>query len=237
MLDNNIKEIKSSCNRLANSNLLVLDNEISVFLSQIAENENLREIIKESNKNYSFSYDWERFQQQRRIALPSSKRHIIAFAVGLLYKIDVKEISSIDMLTTFYYQTADLQQAFFTFTREILDPMQDAFVSLLKGEPISDEDMTNEPVVLDKLYEDVLEWLNIITEKIKNNRAKLESDAEKELLAMIKGFQYILEKNDIYLSRLLWNGTKNTFYKHNINVREIYEIEKLFKLYGINMEI
>lgn len=238
MILRDIALLQQTVERLIKANLLVLDKEISLFLSQIAENEVFRNIIMESNKNYSFQEDWQKFLFQKKITLPLNKRDRIAFVLGLLYKLDIKEMSSIDMLMTFYAENNDLQASYYKFCDQILYPFQEAFTSLLKGEPVSEDDTSAQPIpVLDKMAEDINEWVQLLIQKVITSSKKLDEKTEKEVHFMIKGFSDNLDSKDYTIIKLLWTGLKNTFHKYNLKYKETEQIEKLFHIYGMNMEI
>lgn len=240
MLEQNIEKFNQIITRLTKANLLIIDKEIALFLSELVDNDVFRNIITQSNKNYSFDEDFQKFLDQKQITLPHNKNSKIAFTLGLLYKLDIKELSSIDMLKIFYNKdNSDLQTSYTQFCNEILLPFQEAFISLMKGEPVNqDEEQIPSPApVLDKMNEDIDEWLNLLMERINQNTHKLDEYAEKELDFMIKGFSNNLDGNNNNLTKLLWIGLKNTLYKYNMGYKEIDEIEKLFTIYGLNMEI
>lgn len=238
MLQDDISFIKDQVYRLAAANLLVLDKEISEFLSAVAKNTAITNLLLECNRNYYFDLDWQRFFAQKNFALPGNKRQLVAFVFGLLYKFDIKEISSINTLSAFYPQINDLQKAYQIFCADVIFPMQAAVTALLKGEPISEEDLHIQPRTLDKMNEDVGEWINILMRNIQACDSFSESRyGERELFAMLKGLQELLERNQNTLLRPYWNGLKNTFSKYKLDYNEIFEIEKLFKLYGLNTEI
>ncbi len=236
MAQNHIIKIQNLTQRLMNSSLLVLDKEISFFLSEIASDKTLKQIVSDSNHNYSFEDDWHKLQQKKEIILPHNKKQKIAYIIGLFYKLDIKELSSIDMLKTFYPHCDNLQSAYDLFSKDIIISLQEAFIALLRGEPIEQEQPqpTYNPI-LDKMNEDIKHWLALILSSL--SAYSLNEDAEKELTFTLKGFYSILDHNDIDLIKLIWLGLKNTFYKYNIVPREIMEIEKLFATYGLNMEI
>lgn len=238
MLQDDILFIKDQVSRLAAAKLLVLDKEISAFLSSAAKNTAITNLLLECNRNYYFDLDWQRFFLQKTFALPSNKRQLVAFVFGLLYKFDIKEISSINTLSAFYPQINDLQKAYQTFCAEVIFPMQEAVIALLKGEPISEDELQTQTRTLDKMNEDVSEWINILMGNIQACDGFSESRyGERELLVMLKGLQELLERNQNTLLRPYWQGLKNTFSKYKLDYNEIYEIEKLFKLYGLNTEI
>lgn len=237
MVQENIDNLHQLINRLAGSNLLVIDKEISFFLSGIADNIVFREIITDCNKNYFFEEDWQKFLFQKKITLPHNKRDRIAFVIGLLYKLDIKELSSIDLLKTFYSDNSDMQKAYATFYCEIILPFRDAFIAMLKGEPVSSEEVEERLPVLDKMNEDITEWLNALAERVSQYAHNYDEKSEAEMLFMIKGFSDNLDSGDNVLKKLLWTGLKNTLYKFDIGYKEISEIDKLLALYGLNMEI
>lgn len=238
MLQDDIFFIKELTSRLTAAKLLVLDKEISEFLSAVAKNAAITNLLMECNRNYYFDLDWQRFFSQKNFALPSNKRQLVAFVFGLLYKFDIKEISSINTLSAFYPQINDLQKAYQTFCAEVIFPMQEAVIALLKGEPISEDELQTQTRTLDKMNEDVSEWINILMGNIQACDAFSETRyGERELFVMLKGLQELLERNQNNLLRPYWQGLKNTFSKYKLDYNEIYEIEKLFKLYGLNTEI
>ncbi|MDD4316106.1 MAG: hypothetical protein PHC84_02970 [Clostridia bacterium] len=238
MLQDDIAFIKGLCSRLSCANLLVLDKEISAFLSAISESPAITTLIMDCNKNYYFSTDWQRFFAQKSFAMPGNKRQIVAFVFGLLYKFDINELSSINTLSSFYAHMNDLQKAYQAFCADVLFPMQDAVIALLKGEPFSDEEMHKDIRPLDKMNEDVAEWTKIILRNVEScDRFFDNRYGEKELTVMLKGLLELLERNQTPLLKPYWNGMKNTFSKYKLEYNEIYEIEKLFKLYGLDTEI
>ncbi len=235
MLEQNINKIKSLVHNLTKANILVLDKEISLFLSALATHQVFKDTITQCNHNYSFSADWQKLLLKKQFILPHNRQQKIAFIIGLLYKLDIKRISSIDMLKTFYPDYTDLQLAYNQFCIDIILPLEEAFIAILKGEPVEIEQPTAEEKtpILDKMNEDIQHWLSLILVTISQN--KHNNHNEKELYFMIKGFSNILESNDINLIKLLWLGLKNTLYKYNLGLNEIDEIEKLFALYGLDM--
>lgn len=238
MLQDDISFIKEHTSFLTSAKLLVLDKEISEFLSAVAKNAAITNLLMECNRNYYFGIDWQRFFAQKKFALSGNKRQTVAFVFGLLYKFDIKELSSINTLSAFYPQMNDLQKAYQTFCVEVILPTQEAVVALLKGEPTSDDELSAPARTLDKMNEDVLEWINILMLNIQSCDNFSENRyGERELFAMLKGLQELLERNQNTLLKPYWNGLKNTFSKYKLDYNEIYEIEKLFKLYGLNTEI
>ncbi len=238
MLQDDIALIKELSAKLCAANLLVLDKEISEFLSAVSKNSALTQLLLECNRNYHFDTDWQRFLTQKKFAMPTNKRQLVAFVFGLLFKFDIKEISSINTLSAFYPQINDLQKAYQTFCAEVILPMQEAVTVLLKGEPVFDDEMAVQPRTLDKMVEDATEWINILLRNIQVCDSFSENRyGERELTILLKGLQELLERNQTTLLRPYWNGLKNTFSKYKLNYNEIYEIEKLFRLYGLNTEI
>lgn len=238
MLEQNIRQIQTLIQRLAKSNLLVIDKEISLFLSELATTETFKNIVTECNHNYSFDNDWQKLLSKKEIILPHNKKQRVAFIIGLLYKLDIKNLSSIDMLKTFYGQYADLQIAYNQFCQDIIYPLQEAFIAILKGEPVEiDEEEQSVIPILDKMNEDIQNWLLLLIRHIGQNNNALNDQEEKELYFLIKGFASKLETEDTNLIKLLWIGLKNTLYKYDIGLKEVIEIEKLFSIYGLDMEV
>lgn len=237
MTENSIELISNLTDKLMNTNILVLEKDITYFLAQVAEDKNLCEIIKECNINYSFYEDWEKTRKLRKIYLPVNKRNLVAFVIGLFFKLDTKEISIIELLTDFYPNTSDMHKAYNLFGKEVLAPLKEAFITILTGQPIDEEKARDMNPVLDRMIEDINDWLKTLLQRIQGGKYSLGESCEKELVFFIKGLQSTLDSSDTYLIKLIWRGLINTTYKYNTKFKELNEIEKLFKLYGIKMEI
>ncbi|MFW5779912.1 MAG: hypothetical protein ACOCWI_00460 [Bacillota bacterium] len=237
MVDNSIKLISNLTDKLMATNLLVLDKDITYFLSQVVDDENLCEIIKECNINYSFYEDWEKAKKLKKIYLPVNKREIVAFVMGLFYKLDTKEISIIELLTEFYPNNSDMHKAYNLFGKEVIVPLKNAFITILQGQPVEEEKSKNQNPVLDKMIEDIDDWLKMLKQNILSGKYSLDEVCSKEIIFFIKGLQNILDTNDTYLIKLVWRGLISATYKYNVKFKELDRIEKLFRLYGINMEI
>ena len=130
-----------------------------------------------------------------------------------------------------------MQTAYKQFTDEVTKPLQEAFISLLKGEPVEGEAVDKPLPVLDKMIEDINEWMNLLASSVTNLEKELPEYAIKEIHFMIEGFTEWLDKKDINALKLIWLGLKNTLIKYNLDCKEISQTEMLFKLYGLDMEI
>ncbi|HHU43813.1 MAG: hypothetical protein QM214_03305 [Bacillota bacterium] len=236
-MEKSIELIVELTNKLMKTNLLVLDKDISYFLSKIAEDKNLCDIIKECNINYSFYDDWEKANKLEKIYLPINKRDTIAFVMGLIYKLDTKEISIIELLTKFFPNTSDMQHAYDLLCKQALVPLRDAFISVLKGECMEEVQSDKKAPVLDKMVEDISDWLKVLIQNIQSGKYSLGENCEKEILFFAKGLLNCIDLNDTYLIKLVWLGLINTTFKYAVRFKELSQIQKLFKLYGIDMEI
>ncbi|HHT83239.1 MAG: hypothetical protein ACOYEC_05760 [Christensenellales bacterium] len=237
MAEDAIQEFQNLIQRLASANLLVLDKEISHFLSALVSKEEFKDIITTCSKNYNFEEDWNKIKNKEQFILPHNKRQRVAFIIGLFYKFDINELSIINILTNFYGYNQDLQTAYKQFTDEVTKPLQEAFISLLKGEPVEGEAVDKPLPVLDKMIEDINEWMNLLASSVTNLEKELPEYAIKEIHFMIEGFTEWLDKKDINALKLIWLGLKNTLIKYNLDCKEISQTEMLFKLYGLDMEI
>lgn len=232
----NIENFQNISNKLINTNFLVFDSEVTSFLKKLTSNEEYLEIIKNCNSKYFFYDDWERFNKIGEIIVHNNKKNFIAFVIGLLYKIDMKEISITNFLTKFYGKNNDMQGLLNTFCKNILIPFQNAFIILLEGKDSIAEENKEEKQILDKMNEDILIKTKQLYEKIQKNK-KIPQQNKTEILSMLKGFDFVLENKDIFIIKLIWTGLKNTIYINNFHSTQISAIEKLFSLYGINLEL
>lgn len=229
---NDIEFFKALIKDLYEAKLLMFDKHLALFLMRLSKNQRLMQLLKECNRDFYFEEEAEHLFFEGKF--PKNKKHFFALIVGLLAKADVGEITSSQLFTAIFPDAASPSDAFDLFRERILVPLESVVCALLQGEPVEEEPEKN--MIYDKMNEDIFGWLDLLKEKLKYNPL-LDDKKLAEVFAMCDGFRYSLESSSLHIQKLVFLGLKNTLLKYRLFCKEIAEIDALFVLYGVDMEL
>lgn len=226
---NEIQRFRYMINNLCEAKLFFFERQVSLFLSEFAQSPLYMDILTECNRDFYFDAAKEKMESDG--VLPAEPTTLVALVIGYLVKIDTQQMRITEVLGILFPDIAHPTDSFSLFIDRILRPMCDAFCMLIGEPPKQDE----QQIATEKLADEANEILQKMVD-VALTTEFLDEKATKEIVALAKGFGASLE-GELQTQKLLWLGLKNALARYRVIFTEMTELEKLFSLYCVNMEL
>lgn len=204
---------------------LVLNEQLHAFVSDCCKgvnyNEELQSCFRSSDGGYSF-------------ILPKSNKKIIAITTGLLSDFDKGDINLISFIKEMY-PDKDSNISYKLFCENILWAFHRAFrQSFLYDIDSADSsgDMENSTNINQTVLDQTATILaGLRTIFVGDN--KLNNDKRNNLLILVDGLYYSLEKGDLRIIKTVWTGLKLGLTGYKKAEKKFSEISEILALYAL----
>ena len=207
-----------ACNRIAESNLIMLQKPLINLMKLIALNDSIRGCISECYRSINYE---ETLREVRvkdadghfKFNLPHSRRALIAVVSKLLYEVMIGEQSLENLLSSVYYD-CDIRDAFTLFCEDVLLPFKEAFKEVYLTKPNAEEEEPFEDTSVAVINPAVIAEVaavagDIRSELLGDNRISV--DQRKKLISLVDGLCEVLESDLPKLVIPSWLGIQYAF--------------------------
>lgn len=222
----------SLSNAFFNSHLLLVQQNIALLLKSVAYYDTLLNLLKECNEGTHFELELRQNMTERGIILPSSRKRLIAFVIGLLFKMD-KEQSATDIILR-YFPSADKNESYKKFLNEIILPLQDAVEQYFTLPADADTEPAAEDFAA-PYSERIGEKLTVLLKQLREETAgaKIAESERSELFFAVDSFLYLLEYRDTALIRFGYFALKKFLSDKRIGEARMAEIKNFLAEYNV----
>ncbi|MBR1746726.1 MAG: hypothetical protein IJ735_00770 [Clostridia bacterium] len=212
---------------LLSGNFFTSATDIRKFLTTVAEDAELREVLQTSVDAFRSEEDYKKVFFDRG-ALPDRPDKTVALVTAFLFRVDANRISLSDELSRLF-PSLDSVSAYGAFCEKYLQPYAESFVTLLRGEA-TDAVEQSKPAY-DKMNEDLTAILDEAEREIKLS-ALAELDLT-ELLDAVRGLKYALAYDDAILTAFGYRRIAYLTERYGVPFPFYPALRDLLKLYGV----
>lgn len=213
---------------------------IDELLDYIEESPILINVVKDATKDYNYYKEMDaakcEYDKGHYIRMPETDGAKVALIVGLLHELR-EGVKGITNFVSKYYNDKNIASAHKRFYEQAIVPFRDAFIRMLTQEPSSEGEKLKEAVSSIEYFPKSAKaefkfWIDELIEIIAVDKLLLQKD-KQDFASILKGFEYVLEKDDIVLLELFWIATKRVLKGYKKGRTPLQELQALIVKYKI----
>ncbi|MGI6213225.1 MAG: hypothetical protein ACOYIQ_01585 [Christensenellales bacterium] len=235
-----IRKFYAICTSIGNTAHGLSEAVIDELLDYIEENPILINVVKDATKDFNYYKELEKacceYDKGYYIRMPEEDGAKVALIIGLLHELR-EGIKGITNFVSKYYKDKNIAGAHLKFYEQAIVPFRDAFIRMLTQEDAGEGEKLIEGISCARHFpsgakSELKFWIDELIEIVAVDKTLIQKD-KSDYAAMLKGFEYVLEKDDALLLELFWTAVKRALKGYKKGRAPLKEMQALIVKYKI----
>lgn len=230
---------KTCCERIKAGRFIMSNNRITQLLRYIASYPEIVDFVSECNKMFDYKQEYITatgyLGNGKIFKMPENHYKIVVLVTGLLYEIDRQSKDVLQFLKEFF-DKGDVDKSFGAFCNEVVEPYCRAFEDMVFNKPMSlddrEEDENKSKQLSDSITEQLLPYMVSLSSIVVGDE-NISDGKRTDLLDMLEGMCYAIEKGNAKLLKYMWVGLKNTYGQYRMANSLLGGVKAVLTTFGV----